>query len=354
MAPRRDHPDLLIVGGGPAGGSAAITAASRGLRVVLLERDGTATERPGESLHPGIEPLLGQFGLAGRLGTVVGARHPGVWITWNGSARFEPFGSDAGGAWRGFQVRRTALHGLLLARAAELGAEIRQPARVTGANRSPDGFWDVETDAGGLRCRMLVDASGDARWLDRRLSGPLTPRSPRLLARFGHAEGSCPARDEAPALESLPDGWLWTARVGPDRYAWVRLAVGSEPGRETPAAFAALRPSGPSRGADVTWHLAERPAGPGWFLVGDAAARLDPLSSHGVLKAIMSGMMAAHFAAAILQEGAAPEAAEAQYRSWLHGWFEADAERLAGFYRQLGLAEFGPLGSTLSVTPELV
>jgi flavin-dependent dehydrogenase len=48
------------------------------------------------------------------------------------------------------------------------------------------------------------------------------------------------------------------------------------------------------RGADVTWRIISPAAGPGFFLVGDAVAVLDPASSHGVLKALMTGMMAAH------------------------------------------------------------
>lgn len=341
MAARRLDTDVLIVGGGPAGSAAAIACATRGLAVVVAEREVFAGEKPGESLHPGIEPLLGQLGLAGRLAGVVGARHPGVWIRWAGPARFEPFGADEAGPWRGFQVRRAAFDALLLARAGEVGAEIRQPCRVSDIRLGPDGLWQAATAAGPVRSRFLIDASGGARWFARKRGLPAAAPSPRLVARYGYAGGACPERDEAPALESSASGWLWTARVAPGLYGWVRLAVGAEPAREPPPAFAALSPTGPSRGADVTWHRSGRPAGPGWFIVGDAAARLDPLSSHGILKAIMSGMMAGHLAGGILS-GAVPAAAAAErYRSWLSGSFAADAERLAAFYREIGFDGFG-------------
>jgi hypothetical protein len=54
--------------------------ATRGKRAVLIERDLFARERPGETLHPGVEPLLTQLGIAERLPGVVGARHDGIWI----------------------------------------------------------------------------------------------------------------------------------------------------------------------------------------------------------------------------------------------------------------------------------
>jgi 2-polyprenyl-6-methoxyphenol hydroxylase-like FAD-dependent oxidoreductase len=70
--------DVAVVGGGPGGAATAIACATRGKRVVLIERDLFARERPGETLHPGVEPLLKQLGMADRLRSVVGARHDGI------------------------------------------------------------------------------------------------------------------------------------------------------------------------------------------------------------------------------------------------------------------------------------
>jgi len=110
--------DVVVVGGGPAGSAAAIACAARGLSVVLCERERPGRERPGETLHPGIEPLFEQLGIADRLAQVVGARHAGIWIEWGGPRRFEAFGGDASGQWSGFQVWRADFDALLLARAA--------------------------------------------------------------------------------------------------------------------------------------------------------------------------------------------------------------------------------------------
>src|SRR5271156_4174460 len=124
MDDRHVDADVIVVGGGPAGSATAITCAARGLRVRLFEREVFTGERPGETLPPGIESLLASLGVTSeRLASVVGARHKGIWIDWCSSRRFEPFGRDAAGEWRGFQVWRADFDALLLALAAETGVE---------------------------------------------------------------------------------------------------------------------------------------------------------------------------------------------------------------------------------------
>ena len=173
---------------------------------------------------------------------------------------------------------------------------------------------------GWIDARIAVDASGATRGLGSALDVASPARSPRLIARYGYMEGSCLAFDDAPSRVSFD---------GPPRSDW------------TPRHLLGLKPRGPSRGDDVTWRMSTEAAGPGWFTVGDAAATLDPTSSHGVLKAIMSGMMAGRLIAAVLGGKAPGEATAAAYREWLAGWFSADAARLAQFYRSLGAAAFG-------------
>ena len=187
-----------------------------------------------------------------------------------------------------------------------------------------------------------MDATGKARWLARALDIASPARSPKFFARYGYAQGSCPERDDAPLLVGDARGWTWTAMVRAGTYQWTRLVFdGIEPDSGwMPEEFQGLTPLGRSRGADVTWRIADEVARPGWFMVGDAAATLDPTSSHGVLKAIMSGMMAGHLIAAILRGVAPAEEAAAAYRDWCAGWFAADAAKLSQFYRELGVAGF--------------
>ena len=79
--------------------------------------------------------------------------------------------------------------------------------------------------------------------------------------------------------------------------------------------------------------MVERPAGPGYVCVGDAACVLDPAASHGVLKALMSGMMAAHVIAERVAGGASGDQAIRAYTSWLTRLFRADVAALTELYR---------------------
>lgn len=337
MDHRHVDADVVVVGGGPAGTAAAISCATRKLRVILLEREESGRERPGETLHPGIEGLLSQLGVADRLPAVVGARHTGIWTSWGGPPKFEPFGSDADGPWAGFQAWRPDFDALLLTRARELGVDVRQPATVTGFRPGSE----VTTSTGSITAGMVIDASGRARWLERHLGIGNVLASPQLIVRFGYVQGSCPGRDDAPAIVGDSKGWTWTARVKPGIYQWTRLCFDAPVDPDwVPEELAGLTPLSKSRGADMTWRISKMTAGPGWFMVGDAAALLDPTSSHGVLRALMSGMMAAHLTAAVLCRKTPAEEAAAAYHSWIAGLFESDVQHLKLFYRKLGAARF--------------
>jgi Tryptophan halogenase len=190
----------------------------------LFERRRFAADRPGETLHPGIEPLLSQLGVAEQLREFAVPRRRGIWIEWGGARRFESFGQGVGGPWFGFQVRRRAFDALLMARAAEIGATVRQPEVVVDVCCEDGEVRGVITDQTQVTARMVIDASGIDRWLDRKLGIGSSQHSPRLLVRYGYAQGRCPVRGDAPALVGDASGWSWTAKVWRDTYQWTRLA----------------------------------------------------------------------------------------------------------------------------------
>jgi 2-polyprenyl-6-methoxyphenol hydroxylase-like FAD-dependent oxidoreductase len=230
VAPGRLDTDLIIAGGGPAGAATAIACAQRGLRVRLFERTVFSGHRPGETLHPGIEPLLTQLGLADRFQATVGARHSGIWLRWSDRKQFQPYGTDQDGAWHGFQVSRTAFDQLLLDHANEQGVEVYQPCSVDRVQLVQENEVRVLTGAGPCSARIVVDATGRASRLSRLLGIARTARSPRLLARYGYATGSCFGRYETPELAGDSKGWVWTAMVQPGLYHWTYVAAdGSVP-----------------------------------------------------------------------------------------------------------------------------
>jgi flavin-dependent dehydrogenase len=343
MAARHLAADIAVVGGGPAGAAAAIACAQQGLRVLLLEREPPGHARPGDTLHPGIAPLLRQLGAEHALADASGARHAGVWSEWGGPRRFTPFGSDADGPWLGYQVERALFDECLLARAQALGVTLLRDRSALAPLLQDGAVCGLETDAGPITARIVFDASGRSRWLGRAIGIDSPAASPPLVARYGYVEGSRPELDAAPLLCGAPQGWCWATMVRPGLYQWTWVALdGSKrPPDWLPPPVQGLTPFGRARGADVTWRLSSRPAGPGWFMVGDAAALLDPSSSHGVLKGLMSGIAAARLAAAVLHHNAPWQEAAETYQEWLAGWFDTDAAAMAGYYRQIGADGFG-------------
>jgi flavin-dependent dehydrogenase len=299
----------------------------------LIESQAFPREHPGETLHPGIEPLLKQLGVFEQIESAGFLRHEGNWIEWNSDYHFEPFGADEHGPWRGYQVWRADFDAILLNRAREVGVKVMQPCRCQNPLVVDEHVEGVQTTNGNVTSSFVIDAAGERHWLARKLKLRIEKHSPPLTARFGYVRGECLTRDEAPAIVADGDGWTWTARVGPNLYQWTRLFLNKERTRVlgVPTEFRELESRGRTQGADVTWRLVTAPAGPGYFLVGDAAAVLDPSSSHGVLKAIMSGMMAAHSIGRIVN-GADETMVATAYSRWVADWFEHDASKLTRLY----------------------
>ncbi len=329
--------DVVVVGGGPAGAATAIWCAQRGLRVVVIERARFPRHRPGETLAPGVEPLFRQLGVGDAVKRAGFTRHPGAWVTWSGPRRFDAYGADADGPWLGFQAPRDRLDHILLKAAAEAGAVVCQPSRAASPIIEDGRVVGVTTADRPITAAWVVDAGGGRHWLARRLGVPRRFASSPLIARYGYMRGSDPASDGLPEIVADESGWTWTAPIAPGLHHWTRLSFSDgDPWRvRPPQRFEGLTPLDRTRGADVTWRIVERPAGPGYICVGDAAAVLDPASSHGVLKALMSGMMAGHVIAEHIGGGATSIAAIFAFTRWLTGHFNTDVTALTGLYRSL-------------------
>ncbi|KAA6453974.1 NAD(P)/FAD-dependent oxidoreductase [Bacillus atrophaeus] len=329
--------DVTVVGGGPAGAAAAISCAQMDLKVIIIEREQFPRYRPGETLHPGIEPLLKELGVEKQVCESGFLRHTGNWVQWDGERHFLPFGSDEAGQWLGFQAWRADFDAILLEQAISLGVEVRQPCRALRPIISHNRVVGVVTSEGEVRSSFVIDATGRRQWLAQKLKLSINRYSPRLIVNFGYGEGECPVRDCAPAIVADNKGWTWTARVRPQLYQWTRLSFVNEALEKgwLPKEFQGLKPINGTKGAEVTWRTATKCGGLGYFLVGDAAAVLDPASSHGVLKAVMSGMMAGHLITQIMKEGQREDYVTQGYCKWIFDWFEHDVKELKKRYTLL-------------------
>lgn len=324
--------DVVIVGAGPAGCSAAISLLEKGISVILVESRKFPRDRPGETLHPGVEPLFEKLGVADMINAMGFLRHDGTRTAMlNGTETLTPYGTDDDGArWRGYQIPRRQLDSILLNRAIALGAKLLQPAKAERIQLDKDKIVELRVGSQTFQPHFIFDATGVTHWLHRQLKLDWRYASPRKLARYGYA--SAPdyfaKRFITPMFRLDENGWTWIAQTETKRIAWVVLRRDNKSTQvdSPPVEIATCKPLGRSKSVDVTWRISKRVAGDNWFLLGDAAAVIDPSSSHGVLKGIMSGMMAAHVYSADLEPSV--------YQKWITQWFDEDVRRLRNVFWQ--------------------
>jgi flavin-dependent dehydrogenase len=270
-----------------------------------------------------------------------------------------PLGGDARDVLDGPDVlivaSRAEFDGLLLDAARDAGAQL-VAMRATDIVRSPDGFV---IDAGSRRiaARRLIGADGPNSLVRRRLARPFA-RADLSIATgyFAHAAASAasdvsPERPVSPVnndivieLAADPPGYLWSfPRPG-------HLAVGICAQADAGATAGDLR-SRTARWIDrlgladnarlepYSWPIPSLSAaafrsltvaGTEWFLAGDAAGLVDPITREGIYFALRSGELAAQ---AALTSGAA----HLRYREQVHDEITADlaiaARYKAGFFR---------------------
>jgi flavin-dependent dehydrogenase len=335
--------DVAIIGAGPAGTAAAIRCCQAGLRVLIIEREAFPRYRPGESLHPGAEPILRSLGVMSEITALAHIRYSGHWFFNRNSCNFIPFGGDNGGRWLGFQVWRADLDRVLLNKAIEAGCTVWQPCRAHRPLLEHNKVVGVATEKGAVSTRFLIDASGACHWLARHLDLRFAHTSPRLIVEYGYQTTSQQSSSlDDPILWVGSRSWRWEARVKDNLYHWCRLMPSSPSFDESSSIKGpAFAQAASARRADMTWRLVPAAAGAGYFIVGDAAVVMDPSSSHGVLRAMMSGMCAAQSVTALGECGNARDVAFA-YRKWLTSWFQADTSALYQTYSRL--VEHSPQG----------
>jgi flavin-dependent dehydrogenase len=327
--------DVAVVGAGPAGLATAISARLRGCQVVLLEQSAFPRHRPGETLHPGLGPLFEQLGVEHAVSRFSEVRHTGIWVSWHSDLAFTPFGEDNRGHWRGYQIRRSDLDSLLLVRARELGVLIVQPSGRAFVLTDQRRTIGLRCDRCDVRVKFVVDASGSQSWLQRQLGLQLLKLSPRLIASYGYVESDDFGPIHSPSIVADGSTWTWIARINAGMCNWTRLATNSTFDGEVPSALRIAGSKIRRYGADVTWRTVHPVAGAGFFLVGDAAAALDPVSSHGVLRSLMSGMMVGYLVAQVLGNRQQEKHVISEYKSWFSEWLRRDISKVKDLYQKL-------------------
>jgi flavin-dependent dehydrogenase len=311
--------DVAIIGGGPAGSTAAALLARAGRRVIVFEREKFPRFHIGESLLPFSMKAFTRLGLhekflrAGFMkkfgGEIIGA------CSENGTKFYfkDGYRSQTDHA---YQVTRGDFDKVLLDHAVECGAEVHEETsvdRVEFLNEDVELGVKSNGSSNSIRARYLIDASGRTSVLGRQFKIKKTYDHLQKLSIFAHYDRVWRADGIDGTLTVLVraiDRWFWLIPLTGERTS-VGVVLDSEIFRKSKLSAGefldqtlaeqpiiakrmtnARRVSQVYVEADFSYRSA-RLYGDRWLLAGDAASFIDPIFSSGVFLAVFSGERAA-------------------------------------------------------------
>lgn len=363
--------DICVIGAGPAGSTFAARMAQFGHDVCLIERARFPRRHLGESLSPGVLPLLATTGARAAVDAAGFRRVRNVRVKWDGEPQVREDARE-----QGLLVDRGDFDRLLLARAKALGVRVLQPAHVH-ERKSDDRGWNINIEAAGGAARLRADFVADATGRCTGRSGHRRRTGCRTLALYAYWRGGDLPTE--PRIEAGADAWYWGVPL-PDGTYNTLVFVDVQHFRATRAgslheSFLALLGrsglmagcrdadlTGPVLATDATPFLDAESVTMSCIKVGEAALAIDPLSSSGVQKAIQSALAAAVVANTLLRKPASGDAAQRFYRAnladasarhcrWTAGHYGAVAQRNGGRFWEDRAAGATPDPPALARTP---
>jgi flavin-dependent dehydrogenase len=311
--------DVLVIGGGPAGTTAATVLARRGRRVLLLDRDRHPRFHIGESLLPLNLPLFEELGVAQAV-HAVGLVKPAIEFHSMDHRAMQLFRFTE--AWEGtpsyaYQVRRSEFDHALLANARAAGADVREGHTVTDVRFEAEHVVaQARLDDGAaltVHAKYVIDATGRDTFLASRLR--IKRKNPKhtSAALYGHFRGA--RRNDGEAAGNIgiywfAHGWMWfipladgTTSVGAVCWPYYLKTRDTDPStfflrtlQSCPPLWSRLTDAeliAPATATGNYSYTADHMAGDRYVMVGDAFAFVDPVFSSGVYLAMKSAMAGA-------------------------------------------------------------
>jgi flavin-dependent dehydrogenase len=313
--------DVLVIGGGPAGSTAATLLAEKGHQVTLLEKAHHPRFHIGESLLPANLPLLEKLGVRAEVEAIGMEKWGAEFISpWHEHSQTFEFAD----AWdksmpHAYQVRRSEFDQILIRNAARKGAEVIEGCRVRKVEFLPDdsgAIVQAEHDDGRgeiWRCRFLVDASGRDTFLGNRFKSKQRNPKHNSSSLYGHFKGARRHSGKKEGYISIfwfEHGWFWfiplpdgITSVGAVTWPYF-MKTRKKPLREffmdliamCPALAERLQDAELVSDIDATGNFSyacDRTHGNNYLLLGDAFAFVDPVFSSGVMLAMNSAFAGA-------------------------------------------------------------
>ena len=335
--------DITVIGGGPAGSTVAALTAQHGYRVLLLEREIEPSFKIGESLIPATYWTFKRLGVLEKLRKSHFPQKFSVQFYSRSGKAAKPFyffqtnPHESAVTW---QVLRSEFDQGLLENAAEKGVEVRRGTRVRKVlfedntavgvvvQNSPENYRTrgtgpraTETESETIHSTVIVDSTGQSSLIGRQLDMNATEPNLKMASLFTHFEGAHRDEgiDEGATLimhTETKDSWFWSIPLPYNRTSIGvvgeldyllqnrRDAYGKLDAqrifdeelskcRALKKRLAGAKQLFPIKTTKDFSYRANRIAGNGWVLVGDAFGFLDPVYSTGLFLALKSGEMAA-------------------------------------------------------------